>query len=251
MRTISIMNQKGGVGKTTSSINIGAGLAKLGRKVLLLDLDPQAHLSYSLGLQAHELPSTMYEVLRGKTDLSLILVEKDGLWIAPSSLNLSAADIELASLPGREFLLLEALENVKGYDVLLVDCPPNLGLLSINAMTATREIFIPLQTEFLALQSLGKILETVQTVKRRLNKHLEVTGIICTRYSRQKRLNREVVQKIQEYFGDKLFETKIRENIALAEAPSFGQDIFHYRPDSHGAEDYLSLCKEIIQRGES
>ncbi|WP_029897155.1 ParA family protein [Desulfohalovibrio reitneri] len=248
MRTIAVMNQKGGVGKTTTTINIGAGLARLDQRVLLVDLDPQAHLTYSLGIPAHELEATIYEVLKGEADVASTLLERHGMDVLPSSLSLSGADLEFSALPGREFLLREALEGfheMSRYDYVLVDCPPNLGILTINAMTAAREVFIPLQTEFLALQSLSKLLETVEVVKKRLNPSLEVTGIVATRYQKQKKLSREVVRKIRDYFGDKLFESSVRENISLAEAPSFGQDIFTYRPDSHGAMDYMALCREI------
>lgn len=249
MRIIAVMNQKGGVGKTTSTINMGAGLARLSQRVLLVDLDPQAHLTYSLGIAAHQLTSTLYEVLKGEQSIADCLQHGDGLDIVPSSLSLSGADIEFSGLPAREFLLQKALKKLPEYDFILMDCPPNLGILTINAMTAAKEIFVPMQAEFLALQSMGKLYETVELVRRGLNTELEVTGILATRFSRRKKLNREVMKKISEYFGDKVFETPIRENVALAEAPSFGKDIFSYRPKSSGAQDYHRLCSEILKRG--
>jgi len=158
--------------------------------------------------------------------------------------------MELSSLPGREFLLREVLSGTKGYDYILIDCPPSLGLLTLNALTTAQEVYIPLQTEFLALQGLSKLLETVDVVKKRLNNCVEVTGIIATRYDRRKNLNREVVSKIKEYFGSKVFNTIIRENISIAEAPSYGKSIYDYKDNSYGAEDYLNLCREIVKRGE-
>ena len=248
MISIALINQKGGVGKTTSAVNIGAGLAQLGKKVLLIDLDPQAHLTYALGLSAHSLPKTVYELLKGEASVSDILQKRGNLHLLPSSLNLSGSDIELAGVAGREYLLKEALQEVKGYHVLLIDCPPSLGLLTLNALTTARAVYIPVQTEFFALQGMSKLLETVQLVQKRLNKHLELMGIIGTLYDERKNLNREVVGKIRKTFGAKLFRTLIRDNVALAEAPSHGQTIFEYQPASHGATDYLQLCGEMIRR---
>jgi chromosome partitioning protein len=250
VKITAVINQKGGVGKTTSCINIGAGLAKLGKKILLIDLDPQAHLTYSLGVSAHELNSTIYEVLKGEAGIEDIVIKTAGLCIAPSSLNLSGAEVELSGKPGREFLLKEALEPVTGYDYTLLDCPPSLGLLTLNALTASHEVFIPLQTEFLAMQGMNMLLQTVELVKRRLNKDLQVNGIIGTHFDGRKNLNQEVMNKIREHFGDKVFRTVIRDNVALAEAPSHGKTIFEYRPDSYGASDYMKLCEEILARSE-
>ena len=248
MRILAIANQKGGVGKTTCVINIGAGLERLGKKVLLVDLDPQAHCTYSLGIQAHELEQNIYQLLNGGAALEEVLIDRGGLVVVPSSLDLSGAEMELAGIPGREFLLRESLGRPRGFDYVLIDTPPSLGLLTLNAFTTAREVYIPLQTEFLALQGMSKLLKTVELVKKRLNRKLEITGIIGTRFDGRKRLNNEVVEKIRDHFGGKLFKTLIRENIALAEAPSFGQTIFEYRPNSHGKEDYLNLSKEIVAR---
>jgi chromosome partitioning protein len=243
------VNNKGGVGKTTSAINIGTGLARLGRNVLLVDLDPQAHLTYSLGIQAHELGATVYEVLKGDIAFKDALIEKYGATILPASLNLSGAEIEFSAIPGREHLLQEALGTLDSFDYVLFDCPPSLGLLTLNALTTATEVYIPVQTEFLALQGMSKLLQTVEIVKKRLNPTLKVTGIIGTRYDRRKNLNKEVVEKIRNYFGDLLFSTLIRDTIALAEAPGYGEDIFTYQPHSYGAADYRHLCQEILERG--
>lgn len=248
MPTIALINQKGGVGKTTSTINLGAGLSMLGKSVLLVDLDPQAHLTYGLGIQAHELDYTVYEVLKGEIPAAEAIVQRDGLEVLPSSLSLSAAEMELSSMAGREYLLKEALADLPPRDFVLLDCPPSLGLLTLNALTAAQEVFIPLQTEFLALQGMSKLVDTVKVVKKRLNPDLTISGIIGTLFDARKNLNREVVDKIREYFADKLFETLIHDNVALAEAPSYGQTIFEYRPDCRGAKDYLALSQEAVAR---
>ena len=248
MPTIALINQKGGVGKTTSTINLGAGLAMLGKSVLLVDLDPQAHLTYGLGIQAHELDYTVYEVLKGEVVTRDAIINRDRLEVLPSSLSLSAAEMELSGMPGREYLLKEALSSLVPRDFVLLDCPPSLGLLTLNALTAAQEVYIPLQTEFLSLQGVSKLMDTVNVVRKRLNPGLAVTGIIGTLYDGRKNLNREVVEKIREYFADKLFETLIHDNVALAEAPSYGQTIFEYRPNCRGAQDYLALSQEAVAR---
>ncbi|MEA1939109.1 MAG: ParA family protein [Candidatus Caldatribacteriota bacterium] len=249
MKIIALINQKGGVGKTTCAINIGAGLNKLNKRVLLIDLDPQAHLTYSLGIPAHEQKNTVYELLKNKIKAKKTIINRNGIDLIPSSLNLSGAEIEFSGIAGREFLLRESLEGIKKYDYVLIDCPPSLGLLTLNALTTAQEIYIPLQTEFLALQGMSKLLETINIVKKRLNKNIEIAGIIATRFDHRKNLNKEVVEKIENYFGNRLFNTFIRDNVSLAEAPSFGQTIFEYKSNSYGSKDYLSLCKEIVKRG--
>lgn len=255
MRTIALLNQKGGTGKTTCTVNVGAGLARKGKRVLLVDMDPQAALTYSLGVKAHELDTAIYELLKVDTTLEEILIDKGNLSLIPANLNLSGADLELANTRGRERRLEAALYDsprslhMKPFDYILIDCPPSLGLLSLMALTAAREVWIPLQMEYLALQGLSRLLQTVGVVKKRLNPSLEITGIIGTRFDSRRNLNKEVLAKIREYFGTKVFKTAIRENISLAEAPSFGKTIFEYRPGSHGAEDYESLCREILRRG--
>jgi chromosome partitioning protein len=249
MRIISLLNQKGGVGKTTSTVNIGHGLTMLGKKVLLLDLDPQAHLTYSLGIKAHELEKTIFELLKGEATLDQAIQTVGAMQVIPSTLDLSGAEMEFSSVAGREMLLKEALKKAHDYDYILIDCPPNLSILTLNTLTTAREVFICVQTEYLALQGIARLMETIQVVKKRLNKSLNVTGVICTRFDKRKRLNIEVAENIKSYFGDKVFQTIIRDNIALAEAPIQGKTIFDYAPKSHGAEDYMELCKEIINQG--
>ena len=253
MKTIAFANQKGGVGKTTSVINCGAALAKAGHNVLLIDLDPQGHLTMGLGIQNQSMTDTLYELMKGEANLEECLINLDHyqghLFLLPSSVSLSSLENELASIPGREYLLKEALEKLNSpYDYILLDCPPSLGLLTINAFVAASEVYIPLQCEFLAMHGMNKLLEVADVVKKRLNSSLEVSGVICTMYDNRKSLNKEVVEKIEEHFGDKLFKTLIRNNVSLAEAPGFGEDIFSYKPNSVGAWDYKRLAEEIINR---
>jgi chromosome partitioning protein len=245
-KVISISNHKGGVGKTTSAINIGAGLNLLKKKVLLIDLDPQANLTQSLGLINQE--RNIYGALKGEYKLEPIEILK-GLDIIPSTLDLSGAEIELSSEPGREYILKELIEPLRSsYDFIIIDSPPSLGLLTINSFTASDEILIPLQAQYLALQGLAKLVEVVDKIKGRLNKGLKVGGVFITQYDNRKVLNRDVVDTIQAHFKDEVFNTKIRDNIALAEAPAQGLDIFRYNSKTYGAEDYLALSKEILKR---
>lgn len=246
MKIIAFTNQKGGVGKTTSTINVGAGLSLQGKKVLLVDLDPQANLTYSLRMHSQRLDKTIYDVLKGRAELGETIISHNGFDILPSSIDLSGAEMEFANEPARETLLRAQLEKCNGeYDYILVDCPPNLGLLTLNAFTAVSEIFIVLQSEYLALHGLSKLTEVINIVKDRLNPGIKISGIICTLFDKRKNLNREVVDHIKDYFGDKVFDTIIRDNVALAEAPSHHKTIFEYDPESYGAEDYMSLAKEI------
>jgi chromosome partitioning protein len=245
-KVISISNHKGGVGKTTSAINIGAGLNKLGKKILLIDLDPQANLSQSLRLISQE--RNIYRAIRGEQKLEPIEVLK-GLEVIPSTLDLSGAEIELSGEAGREYILRELVEPLRrAYDYIIIDSPPSLGLLTINAFTASDEVLIPLQAQFLALQGLTKLMEIIEKIKARLNKGLRVGGVLITQYDSRKILNRDVVATIQAHFKEAVFKTVIRDNVALAEAPTQGADIFRYSPKSYGAEDYLSLSREILKR---
>lgn len=245
-KIISLMNHKGGVGKTTSSINIGAGMVELGKKVLLIDLDPQANLTLSLGVPRQ--PATIYEALKGESDIMPVSV-KPGLDVVISTLDLSSAEMELINEAGREYILRELFEPLREiYDFVIVDCPPSLGLLTLNALTASDYVVIPLQTEFLAMQGLAKIKQVIQKVRLRLNKDLEIAGVLPTMYDARKVLNRDVVETIKKYFGPLVFNTYIRDNVSLAEAPAQQKDIFAYSRNSSGAEDYLNLAREIVAR---
>lgn len=247
-KVISLLNHKGGVGKTTSTINIGAGLVKLGKRVLVLDLDPQANLTLSLGVPRQKI--TIYEALRGEGELAPYTI-KENFDVIPSTLDLSGAEMELINEAGREFILRELFEPFQTeYDYILIDCPPSLGLLTLNALTSSNHVIIPLQTQFLALQGLTKIKQVVDKVRFRLNKKLTILGVVATMYDKRKVLNRDVVDTIHKYFGKKVFNTLIRDNVSLAEAPAARQDIFSYSSRSNGAKDYLALAQEIIDRVE-
>lgn len=245
-KVISISNHKGGVGKTTSSLNIGAGLAIENKKVLLIDLDPQANLTQSLGIEESE--KTIYGALREHYPLTPLEIN-DNLFLVPSTLDLSGAEVELSAEAGREYILKELIEQVQDdYDYVIIDTPPSLGLLTINAFTASNQILIPLQAQYLALQGLSKLLEVIEKIQKRLNKDLEIGGVFITQYDKRKILNRNVVETVENYFDDKLFKTKIRDNIALAEAPTQGKDIFEYNSKSNGAEDYAQLILELLNK---
>ncbi len=251
MKIIAIINQKGGVGKTTSVVNIGAGLTRRGKRVLVMDMDPQSHLTFSLGVQPDDVGHGMYELLKGTASVDEVITERLGMGLISSSLDLSGLEVELAERAGREHMLRDAIGGLSGYDYILMDCPPTMGLLSLNAMVAAEEVYIPLQAEFLALQGVSRLVQSIQRIKERLNPALIIGGLITTRYDRRKGLNREVHASLKEHFSKELFKTVIRDNIALAEAPSYGMSIFDYRASSNGAEDYASLCKEIVKRSES
>ena len=248
-KILTFSNHKGGVGKTTSTVNVGAGLSYLEKKVLLIDMDPQANLSQSLGIENPE--TSIYEALKGDTELIPVNIKTD-LDIIPSSLDLSGAEIELSTEPGREYLLRELIEpQMDKYDYIIIDCPPSLGLLTVNALVTSHEVFIPLQAEYLAIKGLTKITEVIDKIRKRLNKELIIGGVFITQYDHRKVLNRNVATTIQDFFGEKVFQTKIRDNVSLAEAPAKQVDIFRYDPKCYGAQDYLSLCLEIIDKEEN
>ncbi len=260
MRSIAVMNQKGGVGKTTSSVNLAAALSRKGEKVCLVDLDPQGHASFHVGVEAMGETPTVYDVLIGEKTLSDIrCLISDNLTLMPANIDLAAAEMELVDMKGREFVLakaIEALEQTHNYDYLIMDCPPSLGVLTINALTAAKEVFIPLQPHFFALQGLSKLFETSALVNRRLNRGLKVTGVILCLYETGTRLAADVTDDLKRFLAGsdtdtpwadtQIFRTKIRRNIKLAEAPSFGQSIFEYAPGCNGAKDYDGLALEVL-----
>ncbi len=258
MRSIAIMNQKGGVGKTTTAVNLSAALAESGRRVLLIDLDPQAHASLHLGCEPQPERPTVYDVLVGDVPLDRAMVQQsENLWLVGSSLDLAAVQVELAAQPGRELRLRERLAcDPPQVDYLLIDCPPSLGILTLNALAAVGEVFIPLQPHFLALHGLSRLLETIQAVAERINGNLKLSGVVLCMYETSTRLAAEVSRDVEQFFERArgsgtpwadacVFQTRVRRNIRLAEAPSFGQSIFRYAPGSPGAEDYRSLAQEV------
>ncbi|MCY2990427.1 MAG: AAA family ATPase [Planctomycetota bacterium] len=259
MRSIAIINQKGGVGKTTTAVNVSAALAAMDQRVCLIDLDPQAHASLHLGVALSGDQPSIYQVLTSDMRLSEArLAVQDNLWLVPSHLDLAAAEMELAGEVGREVILRDKMVLDDGeFDFLIIDCPPSLGVLTLNALTAVKEVFLPLQPHFLALHGFGKLLRTVEVVAYRLNPSLRLTGVILCMYESGTRLAAEVTTDIEEFLarqkalsavwaGARNFSTRVRRNIRLAEAPSFGQSIFQYAPDSNGAKDYRRLAQEIL-----
>ena len=259
MRKIAILNQKGGVGKTTTAVNLASALAGMGKKVCLIDLDPQAHASAHLGVTLGV--TSIYDVLVQSKPIEKARIQIDkNLYLVPSDINLAAAEVELAGVVGRELLLRDALDNDnENFDYVVIDCAPSLGILSLNALACVHEILIPLQPHYFALHGLGKLFETTGLVARRLNSSVKVLGVIITMYEANTKLGQEVVTDLHEFLeksqgqnvpwaNAKIFQTKIRRNIKLAECPSYGKSIFSYAPSCNGAEDYLKLAEEIEMR---
>ena len=269
MRRIAIINQKGGVGKTTTSVNLGAALARAGKNVCILDLDPQAHASTHLGIEPDRQSPSMYEALIDNTPLEMVRRQVEAnLWVAGSDINLAAAEVELAGVVGREVILRDLLAsdvvregNVaregEAFDFILMDCAPSLGVLTLNALCAATEVFIPLQPHFLALHGLSKLLETTALVSKRINPQLRVSGVILCMCEANTKLAQEVERDLGKFLSNSrgnnvpwneaaVYRTRIRRNIKLAEAPSFGKSIFGYAPSCHGAEDYLALALEVL-----
>ena len=261
MRSIAVINQKGGVGKTTTAVNLSAALAEAGNRVWLIDLDPQAHASLHLGFGMEEDYLSVYDVLTADVGLDDVrhLVDEN-LWLSPAHIDLAAAEMELAGAVGREIILRDRMAEVsEKFDYIIFDCPPSLGILTLNALTTVDEVFLPLQPHFLALHGLSKLLRTIELVGRRLNPVLQLTSVVYCMFDTGTRLANEVVEDVELFFEDQRltdsiwsnaysFDTRIRRNIRLAEAPSYGQSIFQYSNDSNGAQDYRSLAQAVIQQ---
>ena len=260
MRIIALMNQKGGVGKTTTTANLGAALAEMGKKVCLVDLDPQSHLTINYGIDPSSELTSLYQVLMEQgAFLEAVQKINGNIAIVPGSIDLAGAEVELASVLGRETLLKRRIEAAQhDFDFILLDCPPSLGLLTLNALACAAEVIVPMQPHFLALQGVGKLLETVALISRRVNPRLKVSGIVLTMFDSQTKLSAEVVQDLSGFISAaagknvpwsdaRIFSTRIRRNIKLAESPSFGQTIFQYGPTSHGASDYRALAQEVVE----
>jgi chromosome partitioning protein len=240
---VAIINQKGGTGKTTTTINLGSALSKQGKKVLLIDLDPQSNLSYSLAVTNPD--SSLADVFLGNEVLKNILVEKDNLWVAPGSNDLVDIEISLVSQPNRENFLKTMLGDIKGFDYILIDCPPSLSVLTLNALTAAHEVLIPLQMEVLTLQGLDQIMNTVKKIKKAFNPKLKIKGIVVVMFDVRRKLSQEVLDYLQENVKEYIFKSYIRLNVKLAEAPSFGVSVLDYDASSNGAKDYKALAKEF------
>lgn len=246
-RVISILNHKGGVGKTTTSASLTAGLMKLGYKTLAIDMDGQSNLTALLGLE--DQPDNVYTALKGESATLPIYENESGLKLVPATLDLQAAEMELASEPGRELLLRNLLQPYfPHFDYIIIDCPPSLGLLTLNALTASTDIIIPVEAEPLSLKGMGTILSVIDKVKKRLNGELKVMGVLVTKYDGRKVINREVHTTVKEHYPELLFNTVIRDNVRLAETAVTGEDIFTYAKDANGAKDYMALCKEVVVR---
>ena len=246
---LAISNQKGGVGKTTSAINIAAGLALKNKKVLLLDLDPQGNATSGLGISKKL--KGIYEVLLSLADIRAVIIETDvkNLSIIPANTALSGATVEMVALAKRELLLKTALSVIKDdYDVIVIDCPPSLDLLTVNAFTAADKILVPIQCEFYALEGLGQLVNTIKLIRQKLNPKLELDGVVCTMYSSRTKLSEQVFAEVKRYFSQKVYQTVIPRNVRLAEAPSFGAPIQLFDASCAGAHAYNSLCEEIIKR---
>lgn len=241
---VAVINQKGGTGKTTTTINLGSALSKLGKKVLLVDLDPQSNLSYSLAVTNPE--ATLADVFQGDRSINEVLVEKNGLWVAPGSNDLVDIEISLVSQPERETFLKTILAQARGFDVILIDCPPSLSVLTLNALTAAQEVLIPLQMEVLTLQGLDQIMNTVKKVKNIFNPKLKIKGVVVVMFDVRRKLSQEVLEYLQENVKEKIFRSHIRLNVKLAEAPSFGKSVLDYDASSNGARDYMALAEEYM-----
>lgn len=250
-KIISLANQKGGVGKTTTSINLAAALAKLGKRVLLVDADPQANTSSGLGVDIQELDSTVYECLINGIDphTAILPTSIENLYMIPSHIDLVGAEIEMLNLEQRENILKRVLNPLKAeYDYILIDCSPSLGLITINALTASDSIIIPVQCEFFALEGIAKLLNTIKIIKSNLNPALRIEGFLLTMYDARLRLSAQVHDEVRRHFGDLVFNTVIARNVRLSEAPSHGMSVLEYDRNSKGAKNYTNLAKELIKR---
>ncbi len=249
MKAICVFNQKGGVGKTTTVVNLSAALGLKGKKVLVIDLDPQGNSSSGFGVDKVDLQNTVYDLFIQNTELDKVICKtgSKNVDIIPSNTSLSGVEVELINTTNRESVLKSAIEGGDGYDYIIMDCPPSLGVLSINALTASDSVLIPIQSEYYALEGVSQLVETINLVKRSLNKDLEVEGVLISMFDGRNNLSLEVVEEVKKYFKNKVFKSIIPRNVRLAEAPSYGESIFDYDSKSKGAVAYEKLAKEIIK----
>lgn len=252
-KVIALANQKGGVGKTTTAINLGASLSILDKKVLLIDADPQANATSGTGFDIKKVKTSIYECLIDDVDPNRIILNSEikGFDLIPSHIDLVGAEIEMLNMPEREYMLKNVVEKVRDkYDYVLIDCSPSLGLITVNALTAADSVIIPVQCEYFALEGLGKLLNTINIIQKGLNKELEIEGFLLTMYDARLRLSNQVVEEVQKHFQQMVFETIVQRNIRLSEAPSFGKPAILYDADSRGAVNYLNLAREMLQNNE-
>ena len=248
-KAIAIFNQKGGVGKTTTNVNLSACLAASGKKVLVIDIDPQGNTTSGLGIDKNNLQYSMYDLLIGEIDIysCIIGTKRDNLFIIPSSVQLAGAEIELADMEGRESKLKQVIGPIKDkYDYIFIDCPPSLGLLTINSLTAVESVLIPIQCEFYALEGVSQLMNTIELVRKNLNPKLQIQGVILSMFDGRTNLSIQVVDEVKKYFKGKVYTTLIPRNVRLAEAPSYGMSIVEYDPKSKGAEAYCELADEFL-----
>lgn len=251
-KVMAIINQKGGVGKSTTAINLSAALGELGKQVLLVDLDPQGNSSSGLGIEKSQVHNCVYDVLLNDVAIEDVIIPDvgEGLDLVPATINLAGAEVELVSEMARENRLKDAVGSLRGkYDYVFIDCPPSLGLLTVNALVAADKLLIPIQCEFYALEGVTKLLDSMKRVKTRLNPTLDIFGVLLTMYDGRTTLSRQVVEEVRSYFGKTVFTTLIPRTVKLSEAPSFGQPITQYDPSGKGAQSYVNLAKEVVQRG--
>ena len=252
-RIIAIANQKGGVGKTTTVINLSASLASLGKKVLAIDMDPQGNMSSGLGVDKNEVEKTVYDLIIGNIGIEECIYEEviENLDVLPSNIDLSAAEIELIGVDNKEYILRDKVNKVKEkYDFIIIDCPPALSMLTINAMTTSDSVLVPIQCEYYALEGLSQLIHTIELVQERLNPELEIEGVVFTMYDARTNLSLQVVENVKDNLNQNIYKTIIPRNVRLAEAPSYGMPINLYDPKSKGTESYLLLAEEVINKGE-
>ncbi|MCK4376773.1 MAG: ParA family protein [Actinomycetia bacterium] len=251
-RVIALTNQKGGVGKSTTAINMSACLAEMGENIVLIDVDPQANTTSGLGVNKYKVDKSIYDAIIGKANIKELVLNTrvEGLSLIPSNIHLAGAEIELVNMMMREHRLRKVIEPIRNnYDFIIIDCPPALGILTINALVAADEVIVPIQCEYYALEGLGQLIKTIELVKNNLNKNLEISGFVMTMYDSRTKLASQVVEEVKRYFGEKVYKTIIPRNVRVSEAPSYGLPVIFYDPNCKGSLAYKNFTKEVINHG--